>query len=275
MKGSYSFISNAFMLPNDLIDKGYMAQMKGPALACYLFIVRKTRGWNKSDDSISISQLVEGTGYGRDSVLSGASLLVEMGIIERISFTNQPAKYTLTDSIFAVENIDGEKSAVENIDSAVENIDSTQSKISTHNNNLKTTNTKTNISKEKPKKTRAEKSNDFDAKTVELPTHVNRDLWIQFVDMRNAKRKPLTENAVSLLIKKLKDFGVGANESLENSIIGGYQGLFAPKQPYVPASLNNQSEEPGYFNQAFHQYQESDVIDVTPDCAVQGGLTHV
>ena len=36
-----SFISNAFMLPNDLIDKGYMALMKGPALPCYIFIVRK------------------------------------------------------------------------------------------------------------------------------------------------------------------------------------------------------------------------------------------
>ena len=61
-----SFISNAFMLPNDLIDKGYMALMKGPALPCYLFIVRKTRGWNKSDDSISVSQLVKGTGYNKD-----------------------------------------------------------------------------------------------------------------------------------------------------------------------------------------------------------------
>lgn len=275
MKGAYSFISNAFMLPNDLIDKGYMAQMKGPALACYLFIVRKTRGWNKSDDSISLSQLIEGTGYGKDAVLSGADKLVEMGVIERKSFTNQPAKYVLTDSIFAVGNIDCENSAVGNIDSAVGNIDCTQSEISTHNNNYKTTNTKTNISKEKPKKSRAENLNEFDAKTVELPTHVDRDLWIQFVDMRNAKRKPLTEYAVSLLIKKMESFGAGANESLENSIIGGYQGLFAPKQAYAPASLNNQSEEPGYFNQVFNQYQESDVIDVTPDCAVVGGLTHV
>lgn len=101
-----SFISNAFMLPNDLIDKGYMALMKGPALACYIFIVRKTRGWNKADDSISLSQLVGGTGYGRDAVLSGVDKLVEMGVIERKSFANQPAKYVLTDSIFAVGNID-------------------------------------------------------------------------------------------------------------------------------------------------------------------------
>ena len=76
-----SFISNAFMLPNDLIDKGYMAHMKGPALPCYIFIVRKTRGWNKSDDSISVSQLVKGTGYNKDSVLKGCEKLVQMGTI--------------------------------------------------------------------------------------------------------------------------------------------------------------------------------------------------
>lgn len=40
-----SFISNAFQIPNDLIDNGHMAKMKGAALPCYLLIVRKTRRW--------------------------------------------------------------------------------------------------------------------------------------------------------------------------------------------------------------------------------------
>lgn len=85
-----NFISNAFMMPNDLIDKGYMAKMKGAALPCYLFIVRKTRGWNKSNDNISISQLVEGTGYKKDAVLGGVEQLITMGIVEKISFQNRP-----------------------------------------------------------------------------------------------------------------------------------------------------------------------------------------
>lgn len=139
---TYSFISNAFMLPNDLIDKGYMANMKGPVLSCYLFIVRKTRGWNKNNDSISVSQLIEGTGYNKDSVLKGCEKLVTMGIIERKSFTNQPAKYVLTDSIFAVDILEGENIAGESLDSRGESLDSTQSKISTHNNKPKTTSKK-------------------------------------------------------------------------------------------------------------------------------------
>lgn len=78
----------------------------------------------------------------------------------------------------------------------------TSGKIPHTKTTIKTTNTKTNISKEYSKKIRAEKPKTFDAKSIELPPGVNRDLWNQFVDMREAKRKPLTENAVSLLIKK-------------------------------------------------------------------------
>lgn len=273
-----NFLSNAFMLPNDLVDKGYMALMKGPALACYLFIVRKTRGWNKSTDSISVSQLIEGTGYNKDSVLKGCEKLVELGIIVRKSFANQPAKYDLTDGIFAVDILDSEKNAVENIESransAVESLeggvdilDSTQSKISTHNNNYKTTNTKTNINNgektnstsEKPKKQKKEL---FDAKPVELPENVNRDLWVQFVDMRNSIKKPLTENAVKLLINKLIDFGVGANQSLESSIIGSYQSVYPPKN--TPAPVQQPLERRRFGNQA---NQPAPMRDVQGECA--------
>lgn len=252
-----SFISNAFMLPNDLIDKGYMAHMKGPALPCYLFIVRKTRGWNKSDDSISVSQLVAGTGYNKDSVLKGCEKLVQMGVIERKSFSNQPAKYVLTDSIFAVDILDSEKNAVENIEGGVDILDSVHSKDSTHNNNSKTTNTKTNKDKGDQKKSGSEKTEKstskkqplFDAKAIELPVNVNRDLWIQFVDMRNSIRKPLTENAVNLLIKKLIGFGELANQSLEVSIIGSYQTVFLPKQQ-APAQNQQPMQRRRFGNQA-------------------------
>ena len=235
-----NFISNAFMLPNDLIDKGYMAHMKGPALACYLFIARKTRGWNKSTDSISVSQLVEGTGYNKDSVLKGCEKLVLMGVVERKSFANQPAKYELTDSIFAVDILDSENIAVENIDSRGENIDSTLSKDSTHNNNYKTTNTKTNKDKGDQEKSVPKKPSSFDAKTIELPVNVNRDLWIQYVDMRKTIKKPNTEFAVKLLINKLTDFGELANQALEYSIMGGYPSVYPPKQQ---APVQNQQPQ--------------------------------
>ena len=215
-----NFISNAFMLPNDLIDKGYMALMKGPALACYLFIARKTRGWNKSTDSISVSQLVEGTGYNKDSVLKGCEKLVELGIVVRKSFANQPAKYALTDSIFAVDILDSENIAVESLDSAVESLDSAHSKISTHNNNYKTTNTKTNISKcdqkksvsEKTEKSKADK---FDFKAALISNGVSEQTAIEFMQVRKAKGGVNTERAFTLLENQIAKANLTFSQGVE------------------------------------------------------------
>ncbi|MEN3969926.1 replication protein [Acinetobacter sp. BWR-L5] len=215
-----NFISNAFMLPNDLIDKGYMALMKGPALACYLFIARKTRGWNKSTDSISVSQLVEGTGYNKDSVLKGCEKLVELGIVVRKSFTNQPAKYELTDSIFAVDILDSENIAVESLDSAVETLDSTHSKKSTHNNNYKTTNTKTNINtpeesksvSEKSEKTKADK---FDFKSTLIKNGVSEKTATEFMQVRKAKGGVNTERAFKLLESQIAKANLTFTQGIE------------------------------------------------------------
>ncbi|MCL8351972.1 MarR family transcriptional regulator, partial [Acinetobacter baumannii] len=95
-----------------------------------------------------------------------------------------------------------------------------------------------------------------------------RDLWIQFVDMRTANKKPLTENAVKLILKKLESFGALANQSLENSIIGNYQGVFAPKPDHSSNPQINQVQqdlsEPSYFMKMFNEQSHSTVIDVTP-----------
>ncbi|MCT8090695.1 replication protein [Acinetobacter sp. C_4_1] len=229
------WIPNSFQMPNALVDSGMLAKLKGSSLAMYIFIVRKTRGWQKESDSISLSQFIEFTGYGKDAVLSGADKLVDLGLIKRVEYQNQPALYTLNDLPESVTDGESEKTTAEKphadkTTGGVGKTDSTQSENPTHNNNYKTTNTKTNISKEKSKKTSSEKPAAFDAKSVELPVNVNRDLWIQFVDMRNSIKKPLTENAVNLLIKKLIGFGECANQSLEASIIGSYQSVYPPKQ---------------------------------------------
>ena len=106
------------------------------------------------------------------------------------------------------------------------------------------------------------KKNKFDAAQVELPVNVNRDLWIQFVDMRNSIKKPLTENAVKLLINKLIDFGVGANQSLESSIIGSYQGVYPPKNTSEP--VQQPLERRRFGSQA---NQPAPMRDVQGECA--------
>ncbi|MEQ1111693.1 hypothetical protein [Acinetobacter johnsonii] len=106
------------------------------------------------------------------------------------------------------------------------------------------------------------KKNKFDAAQVELPANVNRDLWVQFVDMRNSIKKPLTENAVKLLINKLIGFGVGANQSLESSIIGSYQSVYPPKN--TTASVQQPLERRRFGSQA---HQPAPMRDVQGECA--------
>lgn len=106
------------------------------------------------------------------------------------------------------------------------------------------------------------KKNKFEAAQVELPANVNRDLWIQFVDMRNSIKKPLTENAVKLLINKLIGFGVGANQSLESSIIGSYQSVYPPKN--TPAPVQQPLERRRFGSQA---NQPAPMRNVQGECA--------
>lgn len=229
------WIPNSFQMPNALVDSGLLAKLKGSSLAMYIFIVRKTRGWQKESDSISLSQFIEFTGYGKDAVLSGADKLVELGLIKRFEYQNQPALYTLNDlpesgSVGESEKTTAEKPHAEKTTGGVGKNDSTQSENPTHNNNSKTTNTKTNKDKCEKEKSSSKKQTAFDAKAIELPVNVNRDLWIQYVDMRKTIKKPNTEFAVKLLINKLTDFGELANQALEYSIMGGYPSVYPPKQ---------------------------------------------
>lgn len=49
------FIPNSFQVPNLMVDE-IAGQISPKAFACLIFIVRKTRGWNKSSDLISVGQ---------------------------------------------------------------------------------------------------------------------------------------------------------------------------------------------------------------------------
>lgn len=247
-----SFISNAFMLPNDLIDKGYMAHMKGPALPCYIFIVRKTRGWNKSNDSISVSQLVKGTGDNKDSVLKGCEKLVQMGVIERKSFANQPAKYVLTDSIFAVDILDSENIAGENIEGGVDILDSVHSKDSTHNNNSKTTITKANIYKEK-----------FNFANALVSQGADQKLISEYMEVRKAKKAVNSETAFKSLVSEQQKSGLNLNQVIEHCVVNSWKGF---KAEWIKSS--NQTKPKQQREQAWADYyakrnqQQPSMIDV-------------
>jgi uncharacterized protein YdaU (DUF1376 family) len=95
--------------------------------------------------------------------------------------------------------------------------------------------------KTKKTKNKQELSDDGIIKEQLLPNFIDRNLFNAFVEMRIKIKKPLTEVATDLLIKKLTKFEskqVGlANQALENSIESSYQGVFEPK-------INNFTQKP-------------------------------
>lgn len=75
---------------------------------------------------------------------------------------------------------------------------------------------------------------------AELPDWLPAEAWAEFVKMRKGIKKPLTEYAAKLVIKKLAEMvrnGQDPQEVLDQSILNCWQGIFevkpAPRQQLV------------------------------------------
>ena len=268
-----SFIPNSFQVPNAFVDE-VLCQIGDVAAKLYLIICRKTRGWYKEVDSISLSQFQKISGKSRPTITKALAELIQVGLVIECESTVHGNSFKLNDdcAVGWMLKVPSKKSLlVKKFNHAskksllvlVKNL-YTQKTLSKDTLQNKKINKKSKSESEKPKaeKPKAEKQNQFDPKSVELPANVNRDLWIQFVDMRNSIKKPLTENAVKLLINKLIDFGVWANQSLESSIIGSYQSVYPPKN--TPAPVQQPLERRRFGNQA---NQPAPMRDVQGECA--------
>lgn len=68
--------------PNELFDK-WVPVLREAELKVYLIIVRKTFGWHKNKDRISLSQLETLTGLHRSNITKAIKSLLERGIITK------------------------------------------------------------------------------------------------------------------------------------------------------------------------------------------------
>lgn len=74
------FIPNSFQVPNALVDE-LLGDMSDAALRAYIIITRKTRGWNKECDRISLSQFKKIGKKSINTIRNGLNELVEKGIV--------------------------------------------------------------------------------------------------------------------------------------------------------------------------------------------------
>ncbi|MBE2895729.1 hypothetical protein HPC38_02395 [Pasteurellaceae bacterium HPA106] len=169
------FIPNSFQIPNSLVDE-LLSELSGAELKCYLVTIRKTKGWQKESDAISISQFMEVTGLSNRAVIDACSRLVEIGLLVKSSGSRNTSvysanlckKFTSEESspVKKVHSTCEESSPVKKVHSTCE--ESSQDpvkKVHTQNNNKNTTK-KTNSSSEKKSADKKFKFTDDDIKAA-------------------------------------------------------------------------------------------------------------
>lgn len=127
------FVPNSFQVPNAVIDE-LMAELSGAELKVYLLVLRKTKGWNKETDAISVSQFMESCNLSNRKVIDACNKLVELGLLEQKTGRNKI-------KVFSVKNYSCEESSlVKKVHSGSEESSlPVVKKVHTQNNNTKNT----------------------------------------------------------------------------------------------------------------------------------------
>ena len=217
------FIVNSFQLPNTVVDE-LLADLTGAELKCYLLVVRKTKGWNKEIDSISIGQFMEVTGLSNRSVITACDSLVEKGLLVRSGGERRLNTYSVRS--FNISQT-GEKSSSdktgEKSSPTGENFSQTGEKSSsdlvkkvhTQNNNK---NTIQNNNKKNTKKSVLDLLADFG---------ITGQLADDFIVLRKAKKAPITETALKGYQSEADKAGISICEAVAIAIKRNWQGFNA------------------------------------------------
>lgn len=92
------YIPNSFQIANAVVDD-FLCRMSGNAWKCYAVIVRKTTGWQKEIDYISVSQFKNLTGIKTDVTVADAlKELVELNLIASVKRHGQVTGYRINNA---------------------------------------------------------------------------------------------------------------------------------------------------------------------------------
>lgn len=200
-----------FIFPNSIIDE-LLPELSHSELKCYLCVLRKTKGWNKEEDAISVSQFMKVTGLSNKAVIAACESLVEREILERKSGDRNTGIY----SIKTYESVTSEKSSlVKNFPSTSEKSSPVTSEKSSHTiNNIK--NNIQNTNKKNTKKSVLELLADFG---------ITGQLADDFIIHRKACKAPITETALKGFQREADKAGIPLAEAITISIERNWRGF--------------------------------------------------
>lgn len=200
-----------FIFPNSIIDE-LLPELSHSELKCYLCVLRKTKGWNKEEDAISVSQFMKVTGLSNKAVISACESLVEREILERKSGDRNTGIY----SIKTYKTATSEKSSlVKNFPATSEKSSPVTSEKSSHTiNNIK--NNIQNTNKKNTKKSDFELLADFG---------ITGQLADDFIIHRKACKAPITETALKGFQREADKAGIPLAEAITISIERNWRGF--------------------------------------------------
>lgn len=200
-----------FIFPNSIIDE-LLPELSHSELKCYLCVLRKTKGWNKEEDAISVSQFMKVTGLSNKAVISACESLVEREILERKSGDRNTGIY----SIKTYKTATSEKSSlVKNFPATSEKSSLVTSEKSSHTiNNIK--NNIQNTNKKNTKKSDLDLLADFG---------ITGQLADDFITHRKACKAPITETALKGFQREADKAGIPLAEAITISIERNWRGF--------------------------------------------------
>ncbi|WP_196428094.1 replication protein [Neisseria polysaccharea] len=252
------YIPNSFQIANAVVDD-LLCLMSGNAWKCYAVIVRKTAGWQKEMDYISVSQFKTLTGIKKDETVTDALKELEaLGLIISIKRQGQVTGYRLNMPAPPPENggtTTPEKEGYTTPEKGVhpkmgttpekkgvlppkKGGTTTPEKGGSTKHTIKPTNTKYSISASAAADaplSADHSENGGSAATVKAkPTRHETELALlagygitgqvaeDFLQVRKAKRQPLTETAMKLLAADAEKCGMTALQAVEYAIGNGW-----------------------------------------------------
>lgn len=200
-----------FIFPNSIIDE-LLPELSHSELKCYLCVLRKTKGWNKEEDAISVTQFMKVTGLSNKAVISACESLVEREILERKSGDRNTGIY----SIKTYKSATSEKSSlVKNFPATSEKSSQVTSEKSSHTiNNIK--NNIQNTNKKNTKKSVLELLADFG---------ITGQLADDFMIHRKACKAPITGTALKGFQREADKAGIPLAEAITISIERNWRGF--------------------------------------------------
>ena len=225
------FIPNSFQIANAVVDD-FLCLMSGNAWKCYILIVRKTRGWQKTHDSLSISQIQKYTGIKKEETVQKAiNELVDLGLIGKQSRIGLPNEYFLiSDPKKGVTPPPKNGVPPENGVPPKKGVTPPPKmgggpppKKGGHINTKYKKQISTNVDINTAREETAKKTTKHEADLALLAKHgIAVQIAEDFLTIRKAKRQPLTETAMRLIAADAEKCGMTAAQAVEYAIGNGW-----------------------------------------------------